>query len=71
MTAPSDDLARLAFLCVGEQLEHRPAVHRHGAAVRYPAYVAGLIWSVGWQVTHVGLYLWPAWLPVAKRLLGH
>ena len=37
----------------------------------HPAYVAGLIWSVGWQVTHVSLYLWPAWLPVAKMLLGH
>jgi hypothetical protein len=37
----------------------------------HPAYVAGLIWSVGWQVTHVSLYLWPAWLPVAKTLLGH
>jgi len=23
------------------------------------------------QVTHVSLYLWPAWLPVAKMLLGH
>jgi len=37
----------------------------------HPAYVAGLIWSFGWQVTHVSLYLWPAWLPVAKMLLGH
>ena len=37
----------------------------------HPAYVAGLIWSVAWQVTHVSLYLWPAWLPVAKMLLGH
>jgi hypothetical protein len=25
-----------------------------------PAYVAGLIWSFGWQITHVSLYLWPA-----------
>ena len=37
----------------------------------HPAYVAGLAWSFGWQVTHVSLYLWPAWLPVAKMLLGH
>jgi hypothetical protein len=37
----------------------------------HPAWVAGLVWSVGWQVIHVSLYLWPAWLPVAKMLLGH
>jgi hypothetical protein len=37
----------------------------------HPVYVAGLIWSFGWQVMHVSLYLWPAWLPVAKMLLGH
>jgi hypothetical protein len=37
----------------------------------HPAYVLGLIWSFGWQVIHVSLYLWPAWLPVAKMLLGH
>jgi hypothetical protein len=37
----------------------------------HPAYVAGLAWSFGVQVTHVSLYLWPAWLPVAKLLLGH
>lgn len=37
----------------------------------HPAYVAGLVWSLGWQVLHVSLYLWPAWLPVAKTLLGH
>lgn len=37
----------------------------------HSAYVLGLIWSVGCQVTHVSLYLWPAWLPVAKTLLGH
>ena len=36
-----------------------------------PAYVAGLVWSFGWQVIHVSLYLSPAWLPVAKWLLGH
>jgi hypothetical protein len=36
----------------------------------HPAYVAGVIWSFGVQVTHVSLYLWPAWLPVAKMLLG-
>jgi len=37
----------------------------------HPVYVVGLIWSFGWQVAHVSLYLWPAWLPVAKMLLGH
>jgi hypothetical protein len=37
----------------------------------HPAWVAGLVWSFGWQVIHVSLYLWPAWLPVAKMLLGH
>lgn len=37
----------------------------------HPAYVAGLVWSFGWQATQVSLYLWPAWLPVAKMLLGH
>lgn len=37
----------------------------------HPAYVAGLAWSFGWQVLHVSLYLTPAWLPVAKWLLGH
>jgi hypothetical protein len=35
------------------------------------AYVAGLAWSFGWQAIHVSLYLWPAWLPIAKMLLGH
>ena len=37
----------------------------------HPAYVIGLVWSFGWQVIHVSLYLAPAWLPVAKWLLGH
>lgn len=37
----------------------------------HPAYMMGLVWSFGWQVIHVSLYLSPAWLPVAKRLLGH
>jgi hypothetical protein len=37
----------------------------------HPAWVAGLVWSFGWQVIHVSLYLWPAWLPVARMLLGH
>ncbi|WP_332854548.1 hypothetical protein [Duganella sp. S19_KUP01_CR8] len=36
----------------------------------HPAYVAGLAWGFGWQVLHVSLYLTPAWLPVAKWLLG-
>lgn len=36
----------------------------------HPAYLAGLAWSFGWQVIHVSLYLSPAWLPVAKWLLG-
>jgi hypothetical protein len=37
----------------------------------HPAYLMGLIWSFGWQIIHVSLYLTPAWLPVAKWLLGH
>jgi hypothetical protein len=37
----------------------------------HPVYLAGLAWSFGWQVIHVSLYLSPAWLPVAKMLLGH
>lgn len=35
------------------------------------AYVAGLIWSFSCQAIQVSLYLTPAWLPVAKWLLGH
>lgn len=37
----------------------------------HAAYLAGFAWSFGWQVIHVSLYLSPAWLPVAKMLLGH
>lgn len=37
----------------------------------HPAYLIGLVWSFGWQIIHVSLYLTPAWLPVAKWLLGH
>jgi hypothetical protein len=37
----------------------------------HPAWMMGLVWSFGWQVIHVSLYLSPAWLPVAKMLLGH
>lgn len=37
----------------------------------HAAYVAGLAWSLGWQAIHVSLYLTPAWLPVARWLLGH
>ena len=36
----------------------------------HPAWVAGIAWSFGWQVIHVSLYLSPAWLPVAKWMLG-
>lgn len=36
----------------------------------HPAYVAGVAWGFGMQALQVGLYVTPAWAPLARRALG-
>ena len=41
---------------------------KHGRP--HPAWMIGALWSFAVQAVQVGLYVTPAWLPVAKWILG-
>ena len=36
----------------------------------YPVYVKGFAWILAWQSLAIGLYLTPAWKPIALRVIG-